>query len=156
MRDSARAEAVVHAPRAESREGAHENATRLLGAADSNCPLVGEWQLCSVEDRLVRAGLAPQRADSAPAAEQGSITAAARYWMGNVEAQVFLFESEESRARAERDAASSLGEMPLLEAARDGVRSIVSSSNLVAVLYGSHPRQVERVTLALSGGLPQG
>lgn len=151
--DTATMVSSAPAPRAETREGARANATRVLGAADAGCPLAGDWQLCSVEDRLVRAGLAPQRADSAPAAELESVETA-RYWLGDVEAQVFIYADAGARARAEREAGSALGEQPLLESARDGLRSSISSANMAVVLYGSRPRQVERVTLALSGGLP--
>lgn len=139
------------APGTETREGARPNATRVLGAAEAGCPLTGAWQLCSVEDRLVRAGLAPQRADSAPAPRGGS-SATARYWLGGVEVQVYLFDSASGREAAERE----LGEPPLLESAVGAPRTLVSSANLAAVLHGFQPRQVERVELALSGGLPDG
>lgn len=139
------------APGTETREGARPSATRVLGAAGSDCRLTGAWQICSVEDRLVRAGLAPQRADSAPAARGGSAVTA-RYWVGEVELQIYLFE-----AITQRDSAGNgLGEAPLLESAEGAPRSVVLSGNMAAVLFGHRPRQVERVELALSGGLPDG
>lgn len=143
------------APGTETREGALENATRVLGAAGADCPLTGAWQLCSVEDRLVRSGLAPQRADSAPSLSHGSI-ASARYYLGDAEAQVFIFADSAERVAAERAGASGLGEAPLLEAAVGATPSLVSSQNMAVVVYGHRERQVERVSLALSGGLPQG
>ncbi len=143
------------APGTETREGALENATRVLGTAGAECPLTGAWQLCSVEDRLVRSGLAPQRADSAPSLSPGSI-ASARYYVGDAEAQVFIFADSAGRVAAERAGASALGEAPLLEAAVGATPSLVSSQNMAVVVYGHRERQVERVSLALSGGLPQG
>lgn len=100
---------------------------------------------------MVRAGLAPQRADSAPAARGGS-TVTARYWLGDVEVQLYLFETAAQR----ESAGGELGEAPLLESAEGAPRSVVMSANMAAVLYGYRPRQVERVELALSGGLPDG
>lgn len=146
---------AVPPPGTETREGARPQATRVLGAADSTCPRVGWWRQCSVEDRLVRAGLAPQRADSAPAPIAGSV-GTARYWLGDVELQVYLFPDSVARTRAEREAGDQLGEPPLLDAAQGAPRSAVSSANLAAVIYGARPRQVERVSLAISAGLPPG
>lgn len=143
------------APGTETREGAVDNATRVLGAATSDCPLTGEWRLCSVEDRLVRAGLAPQRSDSLPVLKAGS-TSGARYFLGDTEAQVFIFEDSASRVLAEENDGTGLGDAPVLEAAVGAPAVLVSSRNMAAVIFGSRPRQVERVSLALSGGLPQG
>lgn len=143
------------APGTETREGALDNATRVLGAAQADCPLTGEWRLCSIEDRLVRAGLAPQRADSAPALKASSVVTA-RYFLGDAEAQVFIFNSSEARSLAEESEGLGLGEAPMLEAAVGSPAILISSQNMAAVIHGFRPRQVERVSLALSGGLPQG
>lgn len=126
----------------------------MLGAAAADCELVGMWRACSVEDRFVRAGLAPQRADSAPGIP-AEAAEAWRYWLGDAEVQVYLFADEGARADAERVRGNTLGELPLLEAALGAQRSQVSSGNLLAVVYGPRPRQVERIILTLSAALPE-
>lgn len=153
--ENAQRAVATPAPGTETREGAVENATRVLGAAEADCPLRGEWRICSVEDRLVRAGLAPQRADSAPVLTAGSVSSA-RYFVGDAEAQVFIFTDSVSRASAEANQGAGLGEAPLLESAVGAQPVIVSSRNMAVIIHGFRPRQVERVSLALSGGLPQG
>ncbi len=147
--------AVGTPPGAVDRAGARPGAVRVLGAAGSDCELVGMWRACSVEDRFVRAGLAPQRVDTAPEVP-AEAAEAWRYWLGDAEVQVYLFADERARAEAERTLGDAIGEPPLLEAARGAQRAHVSSGNLLAVVYGPRPRQVERITLTLSAALPAG
>ncbi len=142
------------APGTVDREGARPGAVRVLGAADADCPLTGEWRACSVEDRFVRAGLAPQRADSTPAVPDGA-REAWRYWLGDAEVQVYLFTDEASRARTVESAGNAMGEAPTLDAAIGANRATVASGNLFAVVHGHRPRQVERIVLSLSAALPR-
>lgn len=102
----------------------------------------------------MRAGLAPQRVDRAPAVPDGA-REAWRYWLGDAEVQVYLFTDEESRVRAVESAGSAMGEAPILDTAIGAQRQTVASGNLFAVVHGQRPRQVERVVLTLSAALPR-
>ena len=117
------------------------------------CPLTGAWRRCSVEDRLERAGLAPQLQPE-PVRRAGFAVAGTRYQVGRGTLEVFLFESAAARDRA-------VAALDSTSASPRGTRgdwpatpTLMGSGNLAAVVYGVRDREVERVALALSAGLP--
>lgn len=124
-------------------------------AADSAaCPLTGAWRPCSVKDRLEKAGLAP-RLEQEGIRRPGFAVPGSRYAIGDASLEVFLYASPADRLRdvAALDSAT---------ASPRGTRTdwpkpptLMGSGNLAAVLHGARERQVERVALALTAGLPE-
>ena len=123
-------------------------------ADPSACPLTGAWRTCSVQDRLEKAGLAPQLQPE-PVRRPGFGVPGARFAIGKASLEVFLYPSADARLRdvaaldsataSPRGAATDWPDPPTL----------MGSGNMAAVLYGARERQVERVALALTAGLPQ-
>lgn len=118
------------------------------------CRPTGSWAECSVFERLDRAGLAPRR-DSAPATE-GPLTLRGQLLrVGSGELEVYLFtdaatrEREQARLDREKYAepSASLGMRPL--------PTLITSSNLLAILHSRNEHLRERVADALTAGPPQ-
>lgn len=124
--------------------------------ADTGCPKTGNWQLCSVEDRLTRAGLVIERLPD-PATHDFLHVEGVRFRVGagDDEVQVFVYPTPEARIQdtQQMDSASvspkgdrrSYRVPPLL----------VTSANLAAIVFTLNERTSERLSLALSAGLPQ-
>ena len=123
-------------------------------AAKSPCPATGLWAECSVFERLDRAGLAPRR-DSAPASEPPMTTRGELLRFGRGELEVYVFadaatrEREEARLDRDKDVlpSASLGMRPL--------PTLITSSNLLAILHSRNEHLRERVADALTAGPPQ-
>jgi hypothetical protein len=135
--------------------------TRAVGRDTSSaipvkgpCPATGLWADCSVFERLDRAGLAPQRDSTAvteaPLTARGQLL---RFNRGELEVYVFADaatrEREEVRLDREKYAApsASLGMRPL--------PTLITSSNLLAILHSRNEHLRERVADALTAGPPQ-
>jgi hypothetical protein len=118
------------------------------------CPATGAWQLCSVIERLDRAGLAPRpepgRVLEAPLARPGIAIL-----VGRSELRIFLYAD---RAARERDQAKL---DPTKYAAASEALSmnaeptLIASENLLAILRSRSDHQRERVSDALTAGPPQ-
>jgi hypothetical protein len=146
-------------------EGARRTADTLPAAppaisaaapADTGCPKVGDWRVCSVEDRLTRAGLVIERLDE-PARYDFLRIDGGRYRVGagEDEVHVFVYASTADRT-ADTDALDSLTVSP--RGARRSYRVpplLVTSANLAAIVFTLNERTSERISLALSAGLPQ-
>ncbi len=126
---------------------------RNASTADTSCPTSGAWQPCSVLDRLERAGLVlTQRPQPArvPLFRVEGIT----YETSRATIHVFLYPDEATRRR-DTDQLDSAAVAP-----RGGVSAwsdaavLVTSNNLAAVVVSPNERQIERIMLALSAGLP--
>lgn len=121
--------------------------------AGGGCPETGRWRECSVEKRLERAGLVIAR--------EGEVrhpflsVPGTRYRVGREELQVFLYpgiaEREQDLAQLDSARAAPAGD-PHQWAAQP---TLMWSGNLAAILLGGSPRHVERVSNALTAGLPQ-
>jgi hypothetical protein len=122
----------------------------------SGCRLSGTWQECSVEDRLVHAGLVTKKQDTPVSSDLFSVTGIAYdVGAGEDEIQVFLYDSEAAR-RADTDRLDSAAVSPRGE--RRGYKvppMLVTSNNLAALVFTLNPRSQERMANALSAGLPQ-
>lgn len=135
--------------------------TRAVGAtgaasaaAKPVCPATGAWQLCSVVERLDRAGLAPRqkpgRILEAPLSSSG-----VAILLGQSELRVFLYAD---RAARERDQAKLdvtkyvAASQPLSMQAEP---TLIASENLLAILRSRSDHQRERVSDALTAGPPQ-
>lgn len=118
------------------------------------CPMVGLWRTCSVIERLSRAGLGAQLvADSVR--QPGLTISGAAYHVGGGELQLFLYADtadarrEAARIQERRDDAE--------PAATGGILrppAVIPSLNLVALYFNNNDRQLERIQLAITAGLP--
>jgi hypothetical protein len=118
------------------------------------CAATGTWQMCSVIERLERAGLAPQRVDGtareAPLSQSGvAIT------LGRSELRVFIYadraDRERDQVRLDRTKYVSAAD-PLSMQAEP---TLIASENLLAILRSRSDHQRERVSDALTAGPPQ-
>jgi hypothetical protein len=118
------------------------------------CPEWGAWQMCSVEERLTRAGLVFQR-DSQPVRHGFLRVPGIRYETFRAEFEVFLYASAAERAR-DTDAldSSSVSPRGLRPIVWPMPATLVTSGNLAAIILSLNDRQAERIALALGAGLP--
>ena len=125
-----------------------------LPGSQAECPETGLWRECSLEKRLERAGFLAIRQDEEVLHDFLDVPGTA-YLLGRDELQVFIYPSADDRERdlADVDSAtvSPIGESVDWEA----TPTLIVSNNLAAILIGGTSRQVERVQLALTAGLPQ-
>ncbi len=124
--------------------------------ADTGCPLVGDWQLCSVEDRLKRAGLVTERLPDSAAYDFLHVTGVRyRVGAGDDEVHVFIYPTAPARI-ADTGKLDSLTLSPRGERRSYRVTPLlVTSANLAAIVFTLNERTSERLSLALSAGLPQ-
>jgi hypothetical protein len=118
------------------------------------CPATGTWQLCSVVERLDRAGLAPRqepgRIREAPLSAPG-----VAILLGRSELRIFVYAD---RAARERDQAKldSTKYVAASEPLSMQVQpTLIASDNLLAILRSRSDHQRERVSDALTAGPPQ-
>lgn len=125
-------------------------------APADGCLKEGLWQWCSVLDRLERAGVVLTPRDSLPPndlfrGQRRTFTVGA----GEDELHLFLYESEAAR-RADTGAIDSATVSPKGERRSYRVQPLlVTSNNLAALVFTMNERTSERLSLALSAGLPQ-
>jgi hypothetical protein len=151
--DRASGDSVRRRAAAIDTRGANTAGTSTV-AAKPACPATGAWQLCSVIERLDRAGLAPRqepgRVLEAPLARPG-----VAILVGRSELRIFLYAD---RAARERDQAKL---DPTKYAAASEALSmnaeptLIASENLLAILRSRSDHQRERVSDALTAGPPQ-
>lgn len=126
------------------------------GAVDTGCRKEGLWQWCSVEDRMERAGVVLTREDVPPPADLFHGDGRAyKVGAGDDRLQVWVYPTTEAR-QADTEALDSATVSP-----RGARRSypvpplLVTSNNLAALVFSLNERTSERLSLALSAGLPQ-
>jgi hypothetical protein len=123
-------------------------------SAKSVCPATGEWQLCSVIERLDRAGLAPRQKDGRVLEAPLSLPGIA-ILLGKSEVRVFLYAD---RAARERDEAK-LDPTKYIAASQplsmQAEPTVIASENMLAILRSRSEQQRERVSDALTAGPPQ-
>jgi hypothetical protein len=118
------------------------------------CPATGAWQLCSVVERLDRAGLAPRqkpgRVLEAPLSSPG-----VAILLGKSELRIFLYADRPSRERdqAKLDATKYVAASQSLSMQAEP--TLIVSENLLAILRSRNDHQRERVSDALTAGPPQ-
>lgn len=124
--------------------------------ADSGCRKEGLWAPCSVEDRLEAAGLVIERKPEPASYDFLSVPGTAyKVGAGDDELQVFLYPTEAAR-RTDTDRLDSATVSP--RGTRRSYRVpplLVTSNNLAAIVFTQNERSQERMSLALSAGLPQ-
>lgn len=134
------------------------HAVGATGAARASakplCPATGAWQLCSVVERLDRAGLAP-RQEAGRVHEEPLSAPGVAIQLGRSELRIFLYAD---RAARERDQAK-LDSTKYVAAAdplsMQAEPTLIASENLLAILRSRSDHQRERVSDALAAGPPQ-
>lgn len=117
------------------------------------CPGTGHWEPCTVFDRLERAGLAPQRADSV---RFSFLRIAGQTWrLGAATIHVFRYRDSVTR-HADFEALDSASARPAGDTVTiwPGTPTVIVNDNLLAILLSENAEQVERVSLALTAGAP--
>ena len=120
-------------------------------AGDTACATWGEWQPCSVEYRLVRAGLLLTKGDT-PVRHAFMHVPGVVYDVGNAEIEVFLYPNAQERARdtdqLDSETVSPRGQPQIWREPA----TLAISNNLAAIILSVNARQSERIALALEAG----
>jgi hypothetical protein len=124
--------------------------TSTTGAAP--CPMAGLWHSCSVIERLTRSGLGTEPLTDS-VRQPGLTIAGTAYRMGEAELQLFLY-ADTADARREAAAVRRDDAEPSATAGILRPPAVIHSLNLVALLFNNNDRQLERVELAITAGLP--
>jgi hypothetical protein len=128
--------------------------TAIAPGAKPICPATGAWQLCSVVERLERAGLAPrqepERVREAPLSAPG-----VALMLGRSELRVFIYADRGARERdqAKLDATKYVRATDPLSMQAEP--TLIATENLLAILRSRNDHQRERVADALTAGPPQ-
>jgi len=130
-----------------------EASAEQAASATATAVTTGLWDEPHVVERLVRAGLAPQ----ALASEKGTPNFRVPgivYQLGSSRLTVYIYpDSVARRAVTSVLDTTALGPKPV-QGEPIVLHQMISQNNLAAVLIGGSERQQERVSLALSAGLP--
>lgn len=118
------------------------------------CPATGAWQLCSVVERLDRAGLAP-RQEPGPVREAPLTAPGVAMRIGRSELRVFLYADRAARERDQAKLDSTKYVAPNEPLSMDAEPTLIASENLLAILRSRNDHQRERVSDALTAGPPQ-
>ena len=118
------------------------------------CPATGQWQLCSILERLERAGLAP-RQDSGRVTEAPLSSPGVAIQLGRSELRVFVYADRASRERdqARLDTAKYVNASEALSMRVEP--TLIATENVLAILRSRNDHQRERVSDALTAGPPQ-
>jgi hypothetical protein len=136
--------------------GGNVSAPSAASAANPKptCPATGAWQICSVIERLDRAGLAPRR-QTGEVREAPLSTPGVGILLGRSELRLFVYAD---RAARERDQAK-LDVSKYITAnepvSMQAEPTLIASENLLAILRSRSDHQRERVSDALTAGPPQ-
>lgn len=123
--------------------------------SDTSCRKVGLWTPCAVEDRLVHAGLVVNKL-TAPSRYPFFSVAGIAFTIGakSDQVEVFIYPSQTARER-DTNALDSLNAAPKGQRYAYRVQPLlVTSNNLAALVFTLNERSQERMSLALSAGLP--
>jgi hypothetical protein len=116
-------------------------------------PLTDKWDEPHLVERLVRSGLAPQALGGEKGESYWGVPVHA-YRVGGATVRAYIFADSAARHRI-TDALDSLSLAPAGKTSPYPLpRLLIVQNNLAAVVLGGNERQQERVSLALSAGLP--
>ena len=151
--DTSRALSSPPSPAAQPSAAPASGVSAKSSTPRDTCPKWGDWQICSVEDRLTRAGLVLER-DSKPVRHDFMSVAGVRYTVSKAEVQVFVYPSAAARAR-DTDALDTVAVAPRgKQIIWPEPATLVTTNNLAAIILSVNARQSERIALALGAGLP--
>jgi len=123
-------------------------------SAGPGCEHTGQWAECSLERRVKQSGFVVKRLDekvTRPGFTPGPVV----YLLGTSRLEAFFYRSEGALAK-DLQGMDTVAVAPQGSAAAwPSTPILIRSSNLAAVFLGQNPRQVERVTLAITAGPPQ-
>jgi len=149
----ANAPAAAASPRADSAAAPAGVAPASGAATTPGCVSEGEWQPCSIEKRLTDAGFVPINKGPAPT---GVFPAAGTtYALGAAQLHVYIFKSAKEREQAVAGIDTTTVSRRGSPASWPMPPTFITSNNLVAVLVSDNARQIERVQLAITAGLPR-
>lgn len=120
--------------------------------AEEACPMSGLWRSCSVQERLERSGFVVVPVSDS-VGQPGLGIPGRAYRLGSAELQLYLYADSADARRQE----ASLDSAAARPAEASGVLrppAVIRSNNLLALLFNNNDRQLERVQLALTAGLP--
>jgi hypothetical protein len=139
---------------AESTAIAATPAPAVPAAAKGPCPATGAWAVCSVVERLTRAGLGT-RLDSLSATEPPLSPPGALVHLGASQLELYIYPDTAARAREQ----AKLDRAKYLDyATPQNMRqqpTLIISANLIAILQSRNDHQRERVADAITAGPPQ-
>jgi hypothetical protein len=133
--------------------GTHDTSVARASAAPA-CPPTNAWQLCSVVERLERAGLAP-RQEAGRVLESPLSASGVAFRVGRSELRVFLYADRASRERDQAKLAKGKYVGATEPLSIDVEPTLIVSENLLAILRSRNDHQRERVYDALTAGPPQ-
>ena len=126
----------------------------IAASADEPCAMFGIWQPCNVIRRLESAGLGPVPLEGA-VRQPGISVEGSAFRLGRGELQVYLY-ADSASAIAEAERVKPRDTEPARVRGILRPPTVIRSANLVALIFNNNDRQLERVQLALTAGLPAG
>jgi hypothetical protein len=121
---------------------------------DTTCPMQGEWRVCSVKKRLEGAGLVPVMKGDTVRRAYLSVPGTTITLGPTADLVVFVYPS---RAAREKESAA----LDSAAAAPKGASGdwkvppvLMTTNNLLAILLAQNEQMIERVSLAVTAGLP--
>lgn len=130
------------------------SAESVTAARAASIPSTGLWDEAHLVERLVRAGLAPQRIEAPRPSTPWMKTSALIFGVGGGELFVWIY-PDSTRRKAVVAEIDTLFVAPKGESSPFGEPRIwIEQNNLAAVLIGGTDRHQERIVLALQAGLP--
>jgi hypothetical protein len=122
------------------------------GGGGPRCPMHGLWQQCSVEERLIRAGMVLIRGDE-PVKHDFMHVPGLVYRTGVSEVQIFLYPSQAERERDTAPLDTTTVAPPGKRIVWKSPPTLVTSMNLAAIVLSLNGRQAVRFADAFGGGL---
>jgi hypothetical protein len=150
--DSAAAGGAQPSPAVSLPDSVTRNPSAVTAVA--SCRPTGVWEPCHVFDRLDRAGLAPRR-DSTVTTELLLTPKGSQLLVGNAKLQLYVYPDLLSREREQGklDRAKYVSfDAPLVRGAE---YTLISNTNLIAILQSRNDHLRERVADAITAGPPQ-
>lgn len=129
---------------------AAESARAAMAASE---PTTGKWDDPHLVERLVRSGLAPQALPREKGERYWGVPVSA-YRLGSATLYAYIYTDSIARRRVTDGLDSLTGAPRGAPSPYPHPHVLVLNNNLAAVLVGGSERQQERVTLALTAGLP--
>ena len=129
------------------------SAESAAAARARSLPATGKWDEARLVERLVSAGLAPQAIVAAPGEAYWGVPAI-RIRLGNATLEAHVYSDSLARSRV-TDGLDSLTIAPKgIEGRYSAPHLLITNNNLAVVLIGGSERHQERVSNALTAGLP--
>lgn len=132
---------------------------RAPAPGDPACPRTGEWQPCSLVDRLVHAGLS-FKATGDSARVSFLEVPGVRYRVALTDTMLAFFFKDSIALKKAMTKLDTIRMTPAAVSPTDtalpwpSLPNVIRSGNLLALYFAESPRQIERVRLAITAGAP--